>query len=168
MYWQCLQVTFEIFCSDVAQIGSCFFLDQTRQINEPFGYMWTELIQQKDHLWCLWDILECHQKKLVKGKAWFIFYFCVLCSACRVEILFLSLFTVVLSSDNSFICFRRKAFLKSDMLAGFTTSVALIWYLTCVISWKFDFYSILFESGALHFPWQLAKWDICVPLSQGG
>jgi hypothetical protein len=45
----------------------------------------------------------------------------------------LSLFTVVLSSDNSFLCFRRKAFLKSDMLAGFTTSVALIWYLTCVI-----------------------------------
>ena len=44
-----------------------------------------------------------------------------------------SLFTVVLSSDNSILCFRQKAFLKSDMLAGFTTSVALIWYLTCVI-----------------------------------
>ena len=36
-------------------------------------------------------------------------------------------------SDNSFLCFRRKAFLKSDMLAGFTTSVALIEYFTCVI-----------------------------------
>ena len=29
--------------------------------------------------------------------------------------------------------FPRKAFLKSDTLAGFTTSVALIEYLTCVI-----------------------------------
>ena len=36
-------------------------------------------------------------------------------------------------SDNSFICFHRKAFLKSDMLARFTTNVAIIEYLTCVI-----------------------------------
>ena len=50
------------------------------------------------------------------------------------EICFLSLFTEVLPSDNSIVCFRRKAFLKSDMLAGFTTRVALIWCLTCVIS----------------------------------
>ena len=32
------------------------------------------------------DILECQQKKLVKDNTCFIFYFCVLCSACRVEI----------------------------------------------------------------------------------
>jgi hypothetical protein len=38
----------------------------------------------------------------------------------------LSLFDGVLSSDNSMVFFRRKAFLKSDMLAGLTTSVALI------------------------------------------
>ena len=59
----------------------------------------------------------------------------------------LSLFTGVLSSDNSIVCFRRKVFLKSDTVAGFTTSVALIWYIECVISWKFHFYSNLFEFG---------------------
>ena len=50
MFWQSLQVTFEIFCSDIPQIGSCFFLDQTRQINGHVGYISTELIEQKDHL----------------------------------------------------------------------------------------------------------------------
>ena len=25
MFWQSLQATFEIFCSDVAQFGSCFY-----------------------------------------------------------------------------------------------------------------------------------------------
>ena len=46
----------------------------------------------------------------------------------------LCLFDGVLSSDNSMVCFRRKAFLKSDMLAGLTTSVALFWCIACVIS----------------------------------
>jgi hypothetical protein len=73
------------------------------------------------------------EKKLVKGNACFIFYFCVLCSALRVEICYPLCLLVVLSSDNSFLCFRQKAFLKSDMLAGFTMSVALIEYLICVI-----------------------------------
>jgi hypothetical protein len=50
MFWQSLQLTFEIFCSDVAQIGSSFFLDQTRQINGHFGYILTELSDQKDNL----------------------------------------------------------------------------------------------------------------------
>lgn len=61
------------------------------------------------------------------------FYLCVLCHACRVE-MFSLLFTMVLCSDKSIVCFRQKAFLKSDMLAGFTRCVALTWYLTCVIS----------------------------------
>ena len=50
----------------------------------------------------------------------------------------------LLCSDNSIVCFRQKY-----MLAGFTTSVSLIWYLTCVISWKLDFYSNLFECSTL-------------------
>ena len=33
MFLQSLQVTFEIFCSDVAQIGCCFFLDQTQLVS---------------------------------------------------------------------------------------------------------------------------------------
>jgi hypothetical protein len=61
------------------------------------------------------------------------------------------LFAWVLSSDHSIVCFRRKVFLKSDNLAGFTTGVALIWKIECVISWKLNFYSNLFEFGALHF-----------------
>jgi hypothetical protein len=51
------------------------------------------------------------------------------------------LFDGVLSSDNSMVCFCCKAFLKSDMLAGLTTGVALIWCIACVISWKFHIYS---------------------------
>ena len=50
MFWQSLQVTFEIFCSNFAQVGTSVFLDQTSQINGHFGYIWTELIEQKDHL----------------------------------------------------------------------------------------------------------------------
>ena len=87
--------------------------------------------------------------------------FCVAPAGLRYA--FLSLFTGVLSSDNSIVCFRSKAFLKSDTLAGFTTSVALIWYIECVISSKFNFYSNLFEFGALHFHWMLARWDATVP-----
>ena len=49
MFWQSLQVTFEIFCSHVAQVGTGVFLDQTRQINGHFEYILTELIEQKDH-----------------------------------------------------------------------------------------------------------------------
>ena len=69
----------------VAQVGTGVFLDQTLQINWHFEYIWMDLIEQKDHLWCLWDISECQQKQLVKGKA-LIIYFCVLCHAWRVEI----------------------------------------------------------------------------------
>ena len=47
MIWQSLQVTFEIFSSHVVQDGTGVFLDQTRQINGHFGYILTELIEQK-------------------------------------------------------------------------------------------------------------------------
>jgi hypothetical protein len=79
----------------------------------------------------------------------------------------LCLFTGVLSSDNSIVYFRCKAFLKSDTLAGFTTSVALIWYIECVISSKLNFYSNLFEFGALHFHWMLARWLPTYPRGEG-
>jgi hypothetical protein len=147
MFWQSLQVTFEIFCSHGAQVGTNVFLDQ---INGHFGYISTELIKQKDNLRCLWDILECQQKKLVKGMNYiFISTFCV--APAGLKYASLSLFTMVPSSDNSIVCFRRKAFLKSDMLAGFTTSVALIWYLACVISCKFDFIVIWRTAFSLAF-----------------
>ena len=49
MFWQSSQVhvTFEIFCSHIAQVGTSVFLDQTRQINGHFGYIRTELILKK-------------------------------------------------------------------------------------------------------------------------
>ena len=50
MFWQSLQVTFDIFCSHVEQVGTGVFLDQTRQIYGHFGYVSTELIEQKEHL----------------------------------------------------------------------------------------------------------------------
>ena len=39
MFWQSLQVTFEIFCSHVEQVGTSVFLDQTRQINGHWIYI---------------------------------------------------------------------------------------------------------------------------------
>ena len=111
---------------------------------------------------------KCQQKKLVKGKTLTIFLFLRFVS--RLQgwnmLLALCLLMEVLSSDNSIVCFRQKAFLKSDMLAGFTTRVALIWYLACVISRKFDFYSNFFEFGALHFHWLLARLDASVRISK--
>ena len=50
MFWQSLQLTFEIFCSDIGQVGTSVFLDQTHQINGHFGYISTDLIEQEDHL----------------------------------------------------------------------------------------------------------------------
>ena len=51
MFWQSLQVTFKIFCSHVAQVGTSVFQDQTRPINgHGHGHVWTELFEQKDHL----------------------------------------------------------------------------------------------------------------------
>jgi hypothetical protein len=47
MFWQSLQVTFEIFCRNVAQVGTGVFLDQMRQINGHFGYILTELNRTK-------------------------------------------------------------------------------------------------------------------------
>ena len=79
MFWQSLQATFETFCRDVVQFGSYFFLDQTCQINGHFGYIWMELIEQKDQLGCLWDILSAN--KISSSKVRHVLYcisaFCV-------------------------------------------------------------------------------------------
>ena len=120
MFWQSLQVTFEILCSDVAQIGSCSFLDQTRKINGHFGYISTGISRTKGQFVMFMGHIgvptkEAHQK--VRYDSYFISAFCVVPAGLKYAIL--SLFTVVLSSDNSFLCFSRKAF-----LAGFTMSVA--------------------------------------------
>ena len=137
-----------------------------------------ELIKQKDHLWCLWDILECQQKKLVKGKG--MNYICISAfgvAPAGLKYAFSLLFIMVLSSGNSIVCFRWKNFLKSDMLTGFTTSVALICYVACVISWKFDFFSNYFnlalcifpgfwpDASVPHIPQRLRKWVFSWPSS---
>ena len=74
-------------------------------------------------------------KKLVKGNEglYFISAFCV--APAMLIILFTSpagLLGCYMLSDNSFSCFRRKAFYKSDLVDRFTTSVALIHYIECV------------------------------------
>ena len=89
MFWQSLQVTFEIFCNQVAQVGTSVFLDQTRQINEHFGYIVTELIEQK----VKWSFVMFMghigvPTKEAGQRHELYFYFCVLCHACRVEICF--------------------------------------------------------------------------------
>ena len=124
MFWKSLQVTFEIFCSQGAQVGTGVFLDQTRQINWHFGYISTELIEQNTICDVYGTYWSANKRSLSKLRHGLYFYFCFLCRACRVEICFISLFKEVLPSDNSIVCFCRKAFLKSDMLAGFITSVA--------------------------------------------
>jgi hypothetical protein len=61
--------------------------------------------------------LECQQKK-VKGKAFVISLFRV--SPAWLKNVFHGFVCGALSSDNSMVCFRRKAFLKSATAAGLT------------------------------------------------
>ena len=107
------------------ELEPVFFWTQTRQINGHFGDITTECIEQKDHLWCLWDILECQQNKLFKGKAWIISLFLSFVSHLAGWNMIVCLIDGVLSSDNRMVCYRRKAVLKSDTLAGLTTIVSL-------------------------------------------
>ena len=108
MFWQSLQVTFEIFCSDVAQVGTIFFLDQTRQINWHFVYILMELIEQNicDVDGTYWSAIKRRLSK-VMHDLYFISEFCVVPAGLKYASL--SLFTVVLSSDNSILCFRPKS-----------------------------------------------------------
>ena len=101
-------------CSHAGQVG-------TRQINGYFGDITTELIKQKDILWCLWDILDRQQKKTFKGKAWIISLFLSFVSRLAGwNMIVMRLFDGVLSSDNRMVYFRREAFLKSDTVARLT------------------------------------------------
>ena len=142
MFWQSFQVTFEIFFSHVAQVGTSVFLDQAQQINGHFGYIWKELIEQKEPFVMFMGHIGVPTKEARQRQG--MFYILFLRFVLRLQGLnmFSLLFTEVLSSNNSIVCFRRKAF---------TTCVASIWYLTCVISLKLDFYRNLLEFGALAF-----------------
>ena len=59
----------------------------------------------------------------------------------------------VLSSDNCMVCFRHKAFLKSDTAAGLTRSSYLSRCITHLL-WVF----LYFEFGALQFHRMLSRW----------
>ena len=94
------------------------------QINWVFMDIKKDFIEQKDHLWCNWDLLECQQKKIFKGKEG-IYYiaisdFCV--APAWLENVFHGFVCGALSSDNRMVCFSHKAFLKSDTAAGLTRS----------------------------------------------
>jgi hypothetical protein len=82
-----------------------------------------DMIEQKDHLYCIWEILECQQKKIIKGKAFIISLFLTfLWRTCLAEICFSCFCMRGLSSHNRMVCFHSKAFLKSDTVAGLTRS----------------------------------------------
>ena len=53
----------------------CGLLNEALQINILFGDIKKDFIEQNYHLWYLWDILECQQKKIFKGKAFIISLF---------------------------------------------------------------------------------------------
>jgi hypothetical protein len=91
-------------------LASCFFLDQPCFINGHFGHTWMELIRKKDQLWCLWDLLECQQRSSSKVMhvLYFISAFCVAPST--LVLLFTTGSDGCILSDNSFSCFRWKAF----------------------------------------------------------
>jgi hypothetical protein len=86
MFWQSLQVTFEIFCSDVAQSGSCFFsgsntpnkltfckyIDGINRTKGPF-------VMFMGHYW------SANKRSLSKVRHE-LYFISVLCGACRVEI----------------------------------------------------------------------------------
>ena len=89
------------------------------------------IIQTKGPIVMFMGHIGVPQKKTVKGKACFIFYFCVLCSACRVEICYPLCLLLCYHQIIASYAFAEKP-LKSDMLAVFTTSLALIEYPTYV------------------------------------
>ena len=127
MFWQSLQVTFEIFCSHVEQVGTSF-----SGSNVP--NKWTFWIYIDGRTIC--DVYGTYWSgnKRSLSKVMHVLYF--ISAFCVVPAMLASLFTA--GADGAgyqiiALCFRQKAFLKSDMLAGFTTSVALIEYLTCVM-----------------------------------
>ena len=75
-------------------------------------------------------------KKMVKGNECFIFYLCGLCSAeyanyfcLRPLRVFCGVTCYQIIASHAF---TEKHFKKSDLLPGFTTSVALIQYPACV------------------------------------
>jgi hypothetical protein len=53
----------------------------------------------------------------------------------------LCLFDGILSSDNRMVCFRHKAFSKSDTMAGLTRSQSLILHIACVFSRMVNIYN---------------------------
>ena len=93
----------------LCNLQAVFFLDQTLQINGHFGYIWTELIEQRDQLW-LGHIgvpsKEARQK--VRHILYFISAFCVAPAGLKYATLCLLLcYHKITASD----AFPRKAFL---------------------------------------------------------
>ena len=87
-------------------------LCQARNWNLLFWDIKKDFIEQKDTLLCSWDPCDCNQMKIFIGK-WFILSLCLTFSA-WLENVCNALVCGALSSDNHMVCFRRKAFLKSD------------------------------------------------------
>ena len=50
-------------------------LTEARQLNWVFMDIKKDIIEQNDHVWCNWDLLECQQKKIIKGEAFIISLF---------------------------------------------------------------------------------------------
>lgn len=89
-----------------------FSVYHTVFIDRYLGYIWTDLIEKKDPI-VIMGHLGVPTKKMVKGNECFIFY----CAVCVAPNMLIILFTspagllgCYMLSDNSFSCFRRKAF----------------------------------------------------------
>ena len=72
------------------------------------------------------------------------------------------LYDGALFSDNRMVCFRRKAFLKSDTAAGLTRSEALFWCITFIFLWILNiditvvwiWHSVISLDAVKSIPWK--------------
>ena len=112
------------------------------QLNWVFMDIKKDFIEQNDHLWCIWDLLECQQKKILKGKA--IYYIIIIHYIISLFLTIVSqlpawnlgfMFFVcgALSSDNHMVCFRRKVFFVNWHRGWINKKLSIIlMYYTCI------------------------------------
>jgi hypothetical protein len=89
-------------------------LNEAHQLNWHFGDIKKDFIEQIDHLLYNWDPLDCKKMKIFELK-WFILTLFLSWDTCAgYEFMLMQEVGEALSSDNQMLCFRRKAYCKSD------------------------------------------------------
>ena len=98
-----------------------------------------DFIEQNKHLLSKWESCECNHMNIMKGK-WLIlslFLTCVTPLLGWLLFVMICLLGAVLRKLVCMVCFRRKAFLKSDTVVGLTRSSSLNRCITLVCFMNF-------------------------------